>query len=402
MKPFNPEEIKTFKAPKYGGVTLSLLSMFVLASMIVVWNKIGKQEQELLNESLSVLCDKSVLIPVKQCAEQFEREMKIKVSVHSKFVFDHNKSEEKASTNTNRYSLDIFTKKTKASDRALNEVPCAFRSIIFATRKNFSGNMTSLEEVFQNNLGYSTSPPSAKDGRLLQESLGPTGLWQKILSKRKIVYPSSNAAGLELSSENDLDGAFMWDFSARKFDLKIHFIKELKLASETIWAKTGESSKKNLSALQFARFLAAPSRGQFHFAQSGFVGVKGDVWSEKPSLYLYCTESIKPLFINQFERFEKDHHILVEPHFLNQEKIALSLNLITQSKAKRSLPDVVVGLSEGKGSQMTDHYQPYLGHSVIKKEQFSFYLLKSTRFPESSMKLVDFLSKSKNFIGKAD
>ena len=88
MKPFNPEEIKTFKAPKYGGVTLSLLSMFVLASMIVVWNKIGKQEQELLNESLSVLCDKSVLIPVKQCAEQFEREMKIKVSVHSKFVFE--------------------------------------------------------------------------------------------------------------------------------------------------------------------------------------------------------------------------------------------------------------------------------------------------------------------------
>ena len=66
------------------------------------------------------------------------------------------------------------------------------------------------------------------------------------------------------------------------------------------------------------------------------------------------------------------------------------------------VPDVVVGLSEGKGSQMTDHYQPYLGHSVIKKEQFSFYLLKSTRFPESSMKLVDFLSKSKNFISKAD
>jgi ABC-type molybdate transport system substrate-binding protein len=402
MKPFNPEEIKTFKAPKYGGVTLSLLSMFVLASMIVVWNKIGKQEQEQLNESFSVLCDESVLIPVKQCAEQFEREMNIKVSVHSKFVFDQNKSEEKASANANRYDLDISSEKTNGSRRALNQVPCAFRSIIFATRKNFSRNITSVEEVFQNKLAYSISHHSAKDGSLLQESIGETGIWQRIFSGRKRVYPSSNAAGLELSSANNLDGAFMWDSSAREFDLKIHHLNELKLASETICANTGDSSEKNLSALQFARFLAAPSKGQFHFAQSGFIGVKGDVWSDKPSLYLYCAESIKPLVVNQFEHFEKDYHVMVESHFLNQEKITLSLNLITQSKARKSLPDVVIGLSESNSAQIPDHYQAYFGNSVIKKKQFSFYLLKSTRFPESSMKLVDFLCKRENKLSKAD
>ena len=92
MKPFNPEEIKTFRAPKYGGVTLSLLSMFVLASMIVVWNKIGEQGQEQFNQSIRVLCDESVSAPVKECAEQFEREMKVKVSIHSTPGPDRNRS----------------------------------------------------------------------------------------------------------------------------------------------------------------------------------------------------------------------------------------------------------------------------------------------------------------------
>ena len=220
--------------------------------------------------------------------------------------------------------------------------------------------------------------------------------------QKKESLPIFKCSRFGIVSANDLDGAFMWDSSAREFDLKIHHLNELKLASETISANTGDSSEKNLYALQFARFLAAPSKGQFHFAQSGFIGVEGDVWGDKPSLYLYCADSIKPLVVNQFEHFEKDYHVMVEPHFLNQEKITLSLNLITQSKARKSLPDVVIGLSESNSSQILDHYQAYFGNSVIKKKQFSFYLLKSTRFPESSMKLVDFLCKRENKLSKAD
>ena len=35
----NQDFNKVFKTPKYTGVTLSLLSMFVLAAMFVVWQK---------------------------------------------------------------------------------------------------------------------------------------------------------------------------------------------------------------------------------------------------------------------------------------------------------------------------------------------------------------------------
>jgi len=397
VKPFNPEEIKTFRTPKYGGVTLSLLSMFVLASMIVVWNKIGEQEQEQFNKSISILCDESFAIPVKQCAEQFEREMKIKVSIHSTSGLDQNGSKAKGTVNGAAYDLDLSAGEPTADRLSLNQVPCAFRSIIFATRKDFEPNMTELEQVFQNNLTYSTSPSSARDGRLLEYSLGRTDRWREVLSKREKVFPSSSAAGLELASGNDLDGAFMWDFSARKFDLKIHRIKELELASETLLARTNDSAQNRLPALQFARFLAAPTKGQFYFAEASFVGVNGDAWTEKPFLYVYCANPIEGFIRDEFDRFEKDGLVSIEPHFLDPEKIALSLSLIAQSKAKKAHPDLVLGLPEGQDDQMPDQYQSSAGTSIINDTRISVYVLKSTRFPVSSRKFREFLlSKEKN------
>ena len=78
MKPFNPEKAKVFKTPKYGGVTLALLSMFVLASMLVVWNKLPPENS---STSLKVLCDDALRFPVEHGASRFEREMKVKVSL---------------------------------------------------------------------------------------------------------------------------------------------------------------------------------------------------------------------------------------------------------------------------------------------------------------------------------
>ena len=402
MKPFNPEEIKTFRAPKYGGVTLSLLSMFVLASMIVVWNKIGEQGQEQFNQSIRVRCDESIAIPLKECAEQFEREMKIKVSIHSTAGLDRNGSKAKETVNGNAYDLDLFTGKANGQDLSLNQVPCAFRSIVFATRKDFSPEMTELEQVFQNNLAFSTSPDSAKDGRLLELCLGKTSWWPKVLSKRAKTYPSSSASALAVSSGKDLDGAFMWDFSARNFDLKIHRIRELEPASQTLFARTSDSAQNRLSALQFARFLAAPTKGQFYFAQAGFVGVNGDAWAEKPFLYVYCAKPVEGFILDEFDRFESEALVSIERHFLKEEKMALSLSLIAQSKAKKALPDLVLGLPQSQNAQMPAQYQKSSETLLINGTKISVHVLRPTRFPVSSRKFLDFLllKETKNEVSR--
>ena len=65
---------KIFKTPKYTGVTLSLLSMFVLAAMFVVWQKFPKQNSLESEQNISILCDFKLKIPVEKILASFKKE----------------------------------------------------------------------------------------------------------------------------------------------------------------------------------------------------------------------------------------------------------------------------------------------------------------------------------------
>ena len=135
MKPFNPDQIRTFRAPKYTGVTLSLLSMFVLASMMVVWNQMEKET--LTNNSLKVYCDESFHLPLKEAAEQFKNELQIQTVIN--FYTDHNFHSLKQ---LQREKYDILiseesnSKRKKVPADILEEsIMVANASLVFATKK---------------------------------------------------------------------------------------------------------------------------------------------------------------------------------------------------------------------------------------------------------------------------
>lgn len=77
MKPFEPDQLKTFRPPKYTGISLSLLSMFVLTAMIVVWDKVSNPSET--QHSILVLAEQSLKVPLNKIAEQFQNEIKVKV-----------------------------------------------------------------------------------------------------------------------------------------------------------------------------------------------------------------------------------------------------------------------------------------------------------------------------------
>ena len=70
----NQDFNKIFKTPKYTGVTLSLLSMFVLAAMFVVWQKFPKQDPQESEQNISILCDFKLKIPVEKILASFKKE----------------------------------------------------------------------------------------------------------------------------------------------------------------------------------------------------------------------------------------------------------------------------------------------------------------------------------------
>ena len=164
--------------------------------------------------------------------------------------------------------------------------------------------------------------------------------------KDKLVAESSFQKSKNLSSSKaacfgsgflgkNLDGAFMWDFSARNFDLKIHRIRELEPASQTLFARTSDSAQNRLSALQFARFLSAPTKGQFYFAKAGFVGVNGDAWADKPFLYVYCAKPVEGFILDEFERFESEALFPLSGIFSKRKKWRCPSALLLKAKPKK-------------------------------------------------------------------
>ena len=79
------------------------------------------------------------------------------------------------------------------------------------------------------------------------------------------------------------DGAFIWDSVARQFGLKVVELPELE-ASKADISVAVTSSTRRPRALQFSRYLAAPTKGGGVFASHKYQPIAGDAL--KPSLRL--------------------------------------------------------------------------------------------------------------------
>ena len=72
---------RVFKTPKYTGVTLALLSMFVLAAMFVVWQRFPQNQEDISEKDISILCDQILKQPVEKILKAFEKEYLSKISI---------------------------------------------------------------------------------------------------------------------------------------------------------------------------------------------------------------------------------------------------------------------------------------------------------------------------------
>ena len=387
MKPFDPDQIKTFRTPKYGGVALSLLSMFVLGSMVVVWNNLSHHEQSLSSKTIRVLCEDSLSEPVNACLEQFEAEMGLGVAM----------TVSSASSDENDYDLivstDLKPTAVKTDKRPMATlVPIASRQLVFATRRNFPNEILTVDDINNGKLTFASSPYSSQAGKILVQAVRKAGLWDEFSSHKDSSFEDSRADALKLSKAGNLDGVFVWASSAKAMNLKIHNLRELENTSEEAQVKIGLTAKNRPACLQFARFLAAPEGGQSYFAEAGFAETgRADAWSPEPSLFVYCDQGLSDSLKSRFQDFEKRDGVAIDTHFILQKNITPALDLIAQSKAKRSLPDLILGEIENSNEQIMSRYEVFDSSLFIKKKKQSIYLLTSSRYPFTARILSEYL-----------
>ena len=230
-----------FQTPKYTGVTLSLLSMFVLVCMFAVWEKMPKQDT---SHPLLVWAPEIAFQPVHAAQKAFEQELGVELSVQTTASFPENQKMYDA----RNPDLWIYENNSASSD----EIPIFNQqnSLVLA-HKDIAGKNLTL------------------------------------------------AAGINLSSGN------------------------------------------SVLAFQFARYLAAPSRGQFNFAEHGWTGVDSDTWYAVPEIKIWVEDEIFSKLDTASQSFEKLEGVLINLERITLQDMMQSLEIIKKSSSRKFLPDLI-------------------------------------------------------------
>ena len=303
IKAFEPAPSKHFKTPKYTGVFLSLLSMFVLASMFVVWEQIPKENE-------GPLLQVKVISTLKQCMEgispSFEKEMG--VSVHFTYSADDKIVEEILSPDEEGSPFDLY--------------------------------------IFQE-----------------PDNLTNSSLRDQCVERIPLVFiPPEHPA-------NSTDGSIL------------------------VSANLSNRTQNPTLALQFARYLAAPSRGQFGFSKNGFGGVNGDLWSEIPTLKIFMNQEHASKVTSQLKAFEVREGVTLETSTLPFEKMDSALQIILQSEAQEFLPDLV--FLNQKASWPPSFPYVLVNANDPEHSPALIYQAKGNAFPNLSKRLIRFLTHNK-------
>ena len=285
---------KVFKAPKYTGVTLSLLSMFVLAAMFVVWQKFPKDQKSESDTEISVICDTELKVPAVNIISSFEKEYSCNISI--KFL----------------HADDIKTKIEKLYSDPIDV-------LIF--------NEFDLAKIAEINSSHASIIPFAFEKTFRSDD-------------KKTAQPLS------------------------------------------CLIKHGTSQAQ--SAFALARYFSAPSRGQFFLAEAGFPGVDGDQWKPRPSISIMIDNNYEK-DIGEFTKiFSQREGINFEISKKSLNDANATINLISKSKAKEYLPDLLIGYNQlGVGNSSFEN----LGKGKSSNCMVSY----SSKFKKTAIRFWEFL-----------
>jgi len=162
----------------------------------------------------------------------------------------------------------------------------------------------------------------------------------------------TSASFLENQKMSDAHNPDLWIFegdSASSDDIPVfNHQNSLVLAHKdiadknlTLVAGINLSSGNSVLAFQFARYLAAPSRGQFNFAEHGWTGVDSDTWYPVPEIKIWVEDEIFSKLDTASQSFEKLEGVIVSLERISKENIMQSLEIIHKSKSRKFLPDLI-------------------------------------------------------------
>jgi len=274
-----------------GGLVLLVLSVALVAGLVFFLQRKATEPEA---ESLTVYCAAGIQPPVEEAARQFERELGVKVHLeyaNSGVLANRLKLDREA----NRPRADVyipadFTFTTRARDDGLTveSLKAASWKIVLGVKPGAGIDVENIDDLLEQKISFVICEPLAGAGKKTKKVLQAAGKWKAVDAVKTASFPTVPEAALAVKENAGMQAAFVWNSTATQHGLKVIELPELEKSRAEITVAVTATTDRSARALQFARYLAAPDKGNRIFARHNYNPVAGDRWVEKPVLRVDC------------------------------------------------------------------------------------------------------------------
>lgn len=291
------------------GLVVMLVALVVLGCLLVSIQK----PATIGGEKLVVFCAAGTRPAMKDIVAQYEDEFDVEINIQYQGSNTLLSQIEAAPTGDIYIAADD-SYIDLAIERGLvkETVPIARQRPIIAVQKGNPMNITGIDDLLKPDIYTGVgNPDQAAVGKVTRKLLKASGHWGKLEARVETdgVYKPTVPEVANDVVLGHMHAAIIWDATINNYKDKLEAIRvpELDAGTADITIGVLTSTEVPPRALHFARYVAAPTKGQAILESKGFETTPGDPWAERPKLTFFCgavnRKAVEPI-IRSFEQRE--------------------------------------------------------------------------------------------------
>ncbi|HZZ72100.1 MAG TPA: extracellular solute-binding protein [Pirellulales bacterium] len=285
--------------------------------------------------SLTVYCAAALESSVKAVAQQYEQDYGVHVNLQAGSSGSL-AAQIRSATKGDLYipADDSFNQDAHAAGLVAETVPLAKMQLVLGIKPGNPRHLASLDDLLKPEIVFGSANATAAAGKMTKELLTKANRWEPFIAAAKVVPPTITELALAVQTSN-LDAGPMWDVTAKQFHLDTVPLPEFAAGKSLVTAGVLKTTADSAAALRFARYLAAPGKGEREFTRAGFQPIDGDVWEPQPTLVVFSGGIQRLAIKDTLAEFEKREGCRINVIY---EGCGVLLGMMRGSDAKR--PDV--------------------------------------------------------------
>ncbi len=269
---------------------IGLISLVLLGVLLggLVWLD-RSTEPETSGASLEIYCASGLRPVLEPVVRQYESEFGGTIQVH----FGPSGGIEAQLKLADRGDLfipaawDPYLTRNQLTGRVREAVPLAELHLVLAVDPEYEAKIGSLADAVEQKVQLALANEQAAVGRLTRAILESQGKWDAVRRATKVFKPTVTDVAETIRQSGIVRAGVIWDATARQFGLDIVELPEFEAARCRTGIGVLDTAANPAAALHFARYLAAPEKGQPYFHKAHFLPFDADPWADVPELLLF-------------------------------------------------------------------------------------------------------------------